>query len=70
MQQLGQQQLARGVLAVTGGILSHYDELLDAAVCQRLGLGQHLSIGTGGIRSAQLGNDAIGAAIITALGNL
>ena len=68
--QLGQGIAAVEILAVAGGILSNQRQLLDAQGVHVLGLGHHVLHGTGAELAADGGDGAVGAAVVTALGDL
>ena len=68
-QQLRQKQLAGEILAVACGVLRNYNQLLDAVSSKASGLCHNIFIRTAGVGTAQLRNNAVGAAVVAALGN-
>ena len=70
MDQLGQGVAAVEVLAVAGGVLCHQGQLLDAQGVHILGLGDHVLHGAGAELASNGGDGAVGAAVVTALGDL
>jgi hypothetical protein len=56
--------------AVGAGVLGDDQELLGAGGDQGLGLAEHVGGGAGGQVAADLGDDAEGAAVVAAFGNL
>ena len=68
-QKLRQKQLAGEVLAIAGGVLRHDNQLLDAVSSKASCLCHNLIIRTAGVGTAQLRNNAVGAAVVAALSN-
>ena len=68
-QQLRQKQLAGEILTITCGILRHYNQLFDTMSSQASCLCHNIFIRTAGVGTAQLRNNAVGAAVVAALGN-
>ena len=70
-QQLRQQPLVlREIRAVAAGILGDYNQFLGAVGCQNPGLVQNVVHLAAAVLASQIGNDAEGAAVVAALGNL
>ena len=70
-QKLGQQAPVAGQIgAVAAGILGHHDELLHAVGGQEPGLIEHIVHLPAAVFAPQGGNDAVGAVVVAALGDL
>ena len=69
-QQLGKQPLVlREIRAVAAGVLGHHHQFLHAAVRQQPGLVEDVVQLTAAVPTPQVGNDAVGTAVVTALGD-
>ena len=62
--------MSRQISTVPAGILCNNNQFFYAAVCQEVGLIQYVIQLPAPVLSTKVGNDAIGAAIVTALRNL
>ena len=68
-QQVSQGRTAVQVQAVAGDVLSHHDELLHAGLGQVPGLFQDGLLGAAAELAPDVGDDAVGAAVVAALGD-